>query len=252
MNTMASKKIIGIGLLVVLMGLAAFAWLAINPMGVKADPGNHAPSGKHYNLQLHGVPDGQDGEGLSEDDKANGGNIWIPLDGKCDIGLREGNFQVTDRSCGFDGDRAEFELPNPDADEDNVLDYSVWIRVTATKNRNSDLTMQTCFTDDDDTSLNFGTWCNTGDFEVRVSKSNKFKNVSKELLQVCVDYTDNSINDPVLSPLFADEFEDYFWHINNNGVRLLQMRFYPLVDGGPTGGDCTRGGHTDHGNSSKK
>ena len=79
-----------------------------------ADPGNHAPSGKHYNLQLHGVPAGQDGEGHSEDDKANGGNIWIPLDGKCDIGLREGDFQVTDRSCGFDGDRAEFELPHPD------------------------------------------------------------------------------------------------------------------------------------------
>ncbi len=63
--------------------------------------------------------------------------------------------------------------------------------------------------------------------------------MSKTLLQVCVDDGDGGFE---LSPLFADDFDDYSWHYDNDGLRLAQRRFYPLESGGSTGDPCTPGG----------
>ena len=67
---------------------------------------------------------------------------------------------------------------------------------------------------------------------------NKFTNVSKELLyinaDVCVDYNDVTgvceEYERMRVPLFSDILEDYLWQYDNNGVRLVQLRFYPDVE----------------------
>ncbi len=41
-----------------------------------------------------------------------------------------------------------------------------------------------------------------------------------EVLTYCVDYTDEWVFN-------IDEFVEYFWDVDNNGVKLAQVRFYP-------------------------
>src|SRR5437016_190030 len=68
--------------------------------------GNGAPSGPHYNLNIHGVL-----KGGSASTGSNGHDIFVPLQGKCNISLSPGSFQVLDPNC-LDGSAA-FQLPNP-------------------------------------------------------------------------------------------------------------------------------------------
>ena len=72
----------------------------------------------------------------------------------------------------------------------------------------------------------------TGTLVVSLNKVTppKFVNVSKELLQVCVN--------GALQPLFGNANYDYYWNYDNQGLRLAQMRFYPIVTT-PIGGACT-------------
>ena len=56
---------------------------------------------------------------------------------------------------------------------------------------------------------------------------------AKQLLNVRVDGSDGSIPDNVcqnseLVPLFDDHLGGYFWDYDNNGIRLAQLRFYPV------------------------
>jgi len=199
----------------------------------QAETGNGAPSGSHFNLNVIGVDKGHN-KSLNPNGRHT---LFVQLWGKCDIGLTEGEYQVLDWSC-LDGDRAEFQLPNPaDSDTDGKLQYSVFVRALTPGNA----TIQTCFTDAE------GSFCNIGDLIVPLSKNGKprFSNVSKELLQVCADPDDDGNFD--LYPLFDDPLADYFWHYNNNGLRLAQFRFYE-VQTTNQGGDCTgkQGGHPAH------
>ena len=45
--------------------------------------------------------------------------------------------------------------------------------------------------------------------------------MSKQLLQVCVN--------GALQPIFSDANAQYFWQYDNQGLRLAQLRFYPLA-----------------------
>jgi hypothetical protein len=68
----------------------------------------------------------------------------------------------------------------------------------------------------------------------------KFVNVSKQLLQVCANVsTDPTVTTLRLVPLFSDLGTGYFWEYDNTGLKLAQMRFYPISTT-PIGGDCTR------------
>src|SRR5438552_18699001 len=68
--------------------------------------GNGAPSGPHYNLNIHGVL-----KGGTSSTGSNGHDIFVPLQGQCKIALSPGDFQVLDPNC-LDGS-AGFQLPNP-------------------------------------------------------------------------------------------------------------------------------------------
>ena len=138
---------------------------------------------------------------------------------------------------GTDGDGAEFQLPDPD-DGSGKLAYSVWVRPVAGKGK---ISFQTCFTEFETNAV----WCYAGDLVQNLTKNNKFKDVSRDLLQVCADVDTGAGTDLELVPLFSDLGEDYFWHVDNQGMRNTQLRFYPLSTT-DIGGDCTRGGHPAH------
>jgi len=228
---------------IVAVGVVAIATSACDkgtPMSPDAAPlispppaqtGNGAPSGAHYNLNLIGVPKNKTADLTGN----NGGRIFIYYEGSTDILLREGAYQVLDAN-GTDGSAA-FQLPNPD-DGEGQLAYSVWIRPVAGK---GSISFQSCFTETSTGS----TWCYAGSLVQNLSKTNKFSDVSRDLLQVCADTDPTTGVDLNLVPLFSDLGQDYFWHVDNDGMRNVQMRFYDLSTT-PIGGDCTRGGHPSH------
>ena len=155
--------------------------------------------------------------------------------GSTKINLTEGSFAVLDAN-GTDG-TAAFQLPNPD-NGTGQLAYSVWVRALGKPGGSA--SMATCFTELSTAT----TWCNSGDLVVglnRVAGGQKFVDVSKQLLQVCADVnSDPLVTDLQLVSLFSTLGTDYFWQYDNNGLRLAQMRFYPISTTA-IGGTCTRG-----------
>lgn len=213
------------------LALALAAGIAILPQAASAT-GNGAPSGAHYNLNLIGVPKDKTADMTG----SSGHRIFVPLVGKTDILLREGDYQVIDAN-GTDADGASFQLPNPD-DGSGDLAYSVWVRPVAGK---GSISFQSCFTEFETGSV----WCYAGDLVQNLTKTNKFTDVSRDLLQVCADTDTGAGEDLNLVPLFSDLGEEYFWHVDNDGMRNVQMRFYD-VSTTPIGGACERGPHPAH------
>src|SRR5262245_34815583 len=80
--------------------------------------GNGAPSGPHYNLNIIGVPADKNPDFSG----GNGHRIFVDLVGRTKILLKPGSFDVLDAN-GTDGE-ASFQLPEPDANDDNITDYS--------------------------------------------------------------------------------------------------------------------------------
>ena len=194
----------------------ALAILMATKIPVAAGTGNGAPSGAHYNLNIIGVP--KDKTATMDDN--NGHRIFVPLNGKSSIWLKEGEpFAVLDAN-GTDSNGASFQLPNPDPDGDGVTKYSVWARALGKPGGSS--TTTTCAYDVDG-----NLWCSVYQMVLTRSKGgSKFDNVTKELLFVYVDL--NGDGTPERYPLFSDELTNYFWSYDNNGLKLAQLRFYEI------------------------
>lgn len=191
--------------------------------------GNGAPSGAHYTLNIIGV---------SHDKNASmdglGGHVIF-----VDLGTRKpaepvttkimlnqsasaGEFAVLDKN-GTDG-VARFSLPAPGT-------YSIWARALGTPGGEAKIT--TCaedIADDLDGGVEFpGDICST-QFEafVRGTKADQFRDVTFNLTHIVLP--DGS--DPALAcgattvSLFNPCLEGYFWKYDNNGLKLLQVRFY--------------------------
>jgi hypothetical protein len=192
--------------------------------------GNGAPNGAHYNLNIIGVPKDKSADFSG----GNGGRIFVDLVGSTKINLTEGTYQVLDAN-GTDG-TAAFQLPNPD-NGTGQLAYSVWVRALGKPGGSA--SMASCFTELSTAS----TWCNAGELTVnlnRVAGGQKFVDVSKQLLQVCADVdADPLVTTLQLVPLFSSLGTDYFWQYDNSGLKLAQMRFYPISTTA-IGGTCTR------------
>ena len=196
-----------------------------------AGVGNDLPSGPHYNLNLIGMEkDKNPNMGCGQ-----GHRIFVQLSKgsrvTTKILLQPGDFAVIDCD-GTDG-TAQFQLPNPDPDNTGTTLYSVYIRLRGKPG--GDIIMDTCATD----PLTGEEVCSTEKVvEVRETGKgkNKFINVSKELLYiyalVCVNY--DEVSETCLEyeymrvPLFSDLLEDYLWRYDNNGVRIVQLRFYEV------------------------
>lgn len=179
--------------------------------------GNGAPSGSHYNLNIIGVPKGKS----ATMDGNSGHRIFVNLEGNTKILLAEGDtYQVLDAN-GTDGDGAKFQLPNPDPENDGITEYSVWARALGKPGGSS--TMTTCAYD----PIAMEDVCSSGSVvSVRSKGKSSFTNVSKDLLYIYADLDGDGVEERY--PLFDDRLEDYYWSYDNNGLKVLQLRFYEM------------------------
>ena len=196
--------------------VAIFALMAMVAPQVGAT-GNGAPSGSHYNLNIIGVSKDKTADMTGD----NGHRIFVKLEGNTKINLAEGeDFQVLDAN-GTDGS-ASFQLPNPDPDNDGITEYSVYARGLGKIGGEASIT--TCAWDpvageevcSTDTTLTVK----------RTKGKQTFQNVSRELLYIYADLDGDGTSERY--PLFDDRLEDYFWSYDNNGLKVLQLRFYEI------------------------
>lgn len=173
------------------------------------------PGGEHFTLNVLG----KEKVGLGTGDKTGGSKLFVPLYGQCRIDLSEGNFQVTDADCVNDP-RAAFTLPNPDPENDGVSEYAIFVRPLGKPGGSA--TFVTCLEDE-----NGEKWCSTENvFVARAAGVSPSYDVSKEMLTVCYDRDGDGEYER--EQIFDNENRDYFWEYDNNGLRLAQLRFYPM------------------------
>lgn len=180
--------------------------------------GNGAPSGSHYNLNVIGVPHDKTADMTND----NGHRIFVDLDGNTRIDLKKGEtFEVLDGN-GTDG-KASFQLPHPDPDGDGETLYSVWVRALGTPGGSS--TTTTCATYTDPVTLEEEEYCSSENLIIMREKGKStFTKADKYLLFIYVDLDGDGVAEKY--PLFDEALEDYYWSYDNNGLKLLQMRFY--------------------------
>jgi len=217
----------GTGLLALVSSAAAFA-----------QNGNGAPGGAHYELNLIGVTYGKNPPLTG----SNRHTIFVPLDTAqddpvpgTDIWLTQGPFAVCDGNA-FDAAHdcngtqiaklgAVFQLPcntNITTATGTTLvpcttgataSYDVWARVVGTPGGSSTLT--TCATDPTGNLV-----CSTNKQMFVRMKPNKFTNVTDALTSLVDTNTLQTV------ALFQGLYQGFFWDYDNNGNKLLQLRFY--------------------------
>lgn len=214
-------------LVAVVLALAALAAIG-SIVSAASTTGNGAPSGAHYNLNIIGVPKDKDAT------ITTGNRIFVDLGAKNDpshtkINLTEGaDFGVIDAN-GTDG-VAEFQLPNPDPNNTGTSWYSVYARELGKPGGKADMT--TCAEVVVDPLLGTTeTVCSVSvlPLERIVGKNgdNKFMNATDYLLYIYYDLDGDGVAERY--NLFDDALQDYFWQYDNQGLKLLQLRFYPGV-----------------------
>lgn len=214
--------------------MAVATLLVVSVLTASAGTGNGAPNGPHFNLNIHGVAKGQGFSGNNRND------IFVPLQGKCQIDLVQAttyDFQVLQPDC-VNNPPASFELPAPCSIDpttglcgSTTTVYSVWARALGKPGGSSNTT--TCATDPTDGSL----VCSMQAFvsvQTRKSGKSSFSDVSGDLLflTTCVN------GKTVSTPLFSQNYANYFWQYDNEGLRLLQLRFYQVPSNVPTSINC--------------
>jgi hypothetical protein len=185
--------------------------------------GHGGPNGPHYNLNIIGVPKDK----TADMDGNHGHRIFVKLWGKSKIWLAEApegeSFQVLDAN-GTDGDGAKFQLPDPFPNDDLVTTYVVYARALGTPGGWSHTVV--CYED----TVTGETVC-SGDtlYLERKHGKPKFENVSRTLLTLWVDTNEDGIPDTRVG-LFDEEAYEYFWDYDNHGLKLAQLRFYPITE----------------------
>ncbi len=247
------KKIVITSLIV--MMIAGITWALESTDGTKLN-------GPHYNLNIIGVPKNKTADMKGDN---NGGVIFVPLTGKVKINLVEGpDYAVLDKN-GTDGDGALLQLPDPGLDPyvvggdmtdvDTMSDYSVFVRPLGKPGGWATIT--TC-ADVVESSLTeflsakeikvLNEACELGGVasveqvgsEITLRKKGKssFTNVTAELLTIVLKveiWLDDGAGGTYLAdtvyvrvPIFDDLIENEYWEYDNHGLKLLQVRFYPI------------------------
>ena len=239
------------------LGVFAALVTAAFSLPASAQTGNGAPSGAHYSLNIIGVDKGKTAPLTG----SNRHTIFVALNSRGDVSSKiylvpGDDFRVCDGNA-FDpaydcsGNQiqnlgAVFMLPcntnlvpgtDPDGEPSTLipcddteleptLAYEVWAR--ALGKPGGDAIITTCAT------LDTETVCSTENVVlVRNPSKSRFANVTQELtsLVVCFDVDDDPMEEDIdcfRYALFTGDFEDWFWNYDNNGLRLAQIRFYPI------------------------
>jgi hypothetical protein len=217
------------------LGAVALVVLCVVPAG--AQTGNGAPSGSHYNLNILGKTTcaGDDLTGsnrhtiqvlLDYSDITETGQLFTSLDRRNKIFLSQGDFQVLDGNA-CNGDGAKFQLPANGED----TAYTVWARALGKPGGKATMTTCAVSAGEDGISGNADDEivCSTEHvFLVRSAGKSKFDNVTKELTTIVADIDGDGLVERV--GIFDDSLQTYFWDYDNQGLRLAQLRFYPVAD----------------------
>jgi hypothetical protein len=222
--------------------------------------GNGAPQGAHdYQLLIIGT--GDKNPDMTGD---NGRRIFVPLEGKTKILLFEGDYAVLDANA-TDGEGA-FQLPAPGLDAYIVGDpgdadvwssYSVFVRPLgkpggwATITTCADLLDSTfggLLGGGDKNILNRqedDAYCSIEqvgmDITLRQKGKSTFENVTAELTTIVFEVEILDDEGAVIEtiqvrvPIFHDALENEYWEYDNDGLRLLQVRFYDCSTNVETG-----------------
>ena len=194
------------------------------------------PGGKNNQLSKGG---GDDQNHIYLCNSTNGENDVV--DPRCDAwrATNVNTFGVIDANA-TDGDGAILGIPDPCADDDPLTpctpSYSVWAR---THGPSGSATITTCA---DETGSGFDgvddVWCGSNGITL-YAKSKKAVDITGNLLHMTV--TIDGVTNPQLASclgistttsttldvfLFDRCFENYFWNYDNNGLKLLELRFY--------------------------
>ena len=205
--------------------------LAVGTAAALAQTGNGAPSGPHYNLNIIGkeqcpTDPMTNGNGHVIFVLLHGGDTATNLTGKLVSNISKVNkiflepapdnntFAVIDGNA-CDANGALFELPNPSAG------YTIWARALATPGGSA--TMTTCATDPTTGEV----VCSTMNVLLtRTKGKSTFSNVTSQL--TTITFINPTTGLPITVSLFDSALQDYFWNYQNNGLRLAQLRFYPI------------------------
>ncbi len=199
---------------------AALAVMA--PARLSSQTGNGAPSGPHFNLNIIGVPHDK-----SANMGGSGNVIFVGLGTRTDgvttkillSQSADGVFEVLDKN-GTDGE-ASFALPVPGT-------YTVWARALGKPGGQSKIA--TCATFIDPTTGVATLLCSTdNEVFVRGTGKSSFRNVTTALTTIALvpgSPAELACGTPTVS-LFATCLQDFLWQYDNNGLKLLQIRFYP-------------------------
>jgi hypothetical protein len=224
--------------------------------------GNGAPSGPHYNLNIIGVPKNKTADMTGD----NGHRIFVPLGARgnasktkimlCESGVGKecdhldplSGFQVLDAN-GTDGE-AKFALPDPDPNNTGTSIYSVYVRPLGTPGGQA--SNQTCgeveeLDADGIPTGNFITICSIVQLRLdRTKGKQSFIDATSCLLYLYADLPDDDVDGIVRTPIFGDPLVDSWWEWSNAGLKLAQLRFYPVPADVPAPGavlDCTAKGN---------
>jgi hypothetical protein len=178
--------------------------------------GNGAPSGPHFNLNLIGAKTSN----CPQTDSSGGNVIFVKLFGDSDIFLNQGTtFNVLDNNACTDGS-ASFQLP-PTNTTGGAPAYTVWARVVGKPGGNGTLT--TCATN----ATSLETICSLNQvITMRTHGAQKFVDVTSQLTTLCFI---NLLGQTTCVNIFSTQFQNFFWQYDNNGQKVLQLRFYPVT-----------------------
>ncbi len=209
--------------------------------------GNGAPSGSHYNLNIIGVPKDKTADMNNND----GHRIFVQLInttgstvgdiiGKNFTDISRVNtillapapanesFQVLDANA-TDKTGAVFQLPFLVS-----TTYTVWARALGKPNQTADMT--TCATttviDPTNPLVTIQEVVCSLTLTLTRTKNAKFQDVTKQLLTINTGTTLVGTCTSTTVELFAPCLQNYFWNYDNHGLKLLQLRFYPVSGGG--------------------
>lgn len=217
--------------------VAASALLAGLALSFAATAGNGAPSGSHYNLNIigHNQCSGDDLKGSNRHNiqvmlwggqKASDidGTLYDQIDRRNKIFLEQtfdGSFKVMDGNA-CDGDGATFALPAPGA-------YGIYARALGKPDGAAEMTTCGVGAGDDGILGNQDDEivCSTENVVlVRNTGKSTFRNVTTELTTVYADIDGDGDVERV--EIFDNDLYDYFWNYENRGLRLAQLRIYPM------------------------
>ena len=216
------------------------AILVATGFAAPASAGGINLNGPHYNLNIIGVENPKTAPMTGSDRHT----IFVGLGKKSSVAsniyLAPGPFDVCDGNA-FDAAHsctgevianqgAVFQLPCNSAVPTASgcpggtfsADYQIWGR--ALGKPGGSVTMKTCGTDDTGALV-----CSTGSalFTRGKGKSGFFDvTTSLTTINACFDVAGVVTCETV--SLFDPVLQDFFWQYSNNGLRLLQLRFYPL------------------------